>query len=151
MVKSRKRSVLVLGVLLAAGCGHGLRRHVAMPPPDASPRTVVQTYLAALDGHDRVTAAALLEPLWRRTVEHEVDPMLTNVKHLRVRHISAPTPTSLMHDGAYRGWQTTSVQVVFILSQYHAQSMPNGTNDWGYVLARKSASTPWRIVDEGQG
>ncbi len=42
---------------------------VAVPPPTASPRQVVQAYLHALDAHDSATAEALSTPGFRATTD----------------------------------------------------------------------------------
>jgi hypothetical protein len=120
-----------------------------MPSRDASPATVVRAYLAALNAHDRSTAVRLLAPRHRAIVETEIDSPLTNIRS--ITHIRIGTVSPQGGQGPDARFEIVDVSVRFDLSQYRAESMPNGPTDWGYLVGRAHASYPWRIVDEGVG
>ena len=152
-------AALVLGACSSgASVSHGPQSQreahrvaLAMPPPTAAPATIVATYLRALGAHDTTVAEALLEPRWRTSVQHEVDSPLTDTRSITNIKLGAPQRAGESANGPYEGWQTVYVPATFELRQYHADSMPDGPTDWGYVVGRRTPHEPWRIVDEGVG
>ncbi len=114
---------------------------------------MVRAYVAALNRHDVALASSMLTAEHLRTVKSEVDSWFTNIKTITALHVGTSVAENTGGGGdlaaGYR--QATRVPVTFTLQQKHADSMPNGVADWGYLLVRNTDAQPWRIADEGMG
>jgi hypothetical protein len=150
----RHRIARVLAVVAVAGClvavsawryGPWRERYaVAMPPPSASPRQVVQAYLRALGGHDSGTAVALSAPGHRDATRL----WLGKTASVRVLKIGAVQYYPRDPPG-----QRYVVPTDFVYSSYAWEpsdpSFWNGEHYWEYWLVH--ASGRWLISDEGTG
>ena len=110
-----------------------------MPPQDAAPEPVVQTYLDALDAHDCATANALFP-----TGNHDECRNVNTIRNVKL-HVptKAPSPealrTSVGADSQLR-WRWI-----------HTDPTLTGSVIWGYFLTRKAPDSPWVITGEGVG
>jgi hypothetical protein len=124
---------VALGWTAASALQARQERKVAVPPDDSSPQAFVRAYVAALDGGDCETAAALVHPdLREETVSSCVEG--SGPDGLSIREPFRENPRWSGHN---RGQQVVHVPVKF------------GSEWWGYVLLRGSSRDPWRIVDQG--
>ncbi len=122
---------------------------VAVPPDDATPEQVVAAFLDALDARDCDTAAAL----WATETADGGEPSwcgdVAPLDSIEIQDHSLESPADSGHDP---GDQVAWVDVTFTLD-WRAfgsdGSMPEGANDWGYLLVRSSPDDPWRITDQG--
>ena len=149
---------LVLGLVTACGtasheAGPPSEATAVAPPRNAAATDVVRAYVAALNRHDVALASSMLTAEHLRTVKSEVGSWFTNIKTITALHVGTPVAENTGGGGdlaaGYR--QATRVPVTFTLQQKHADSMPNGVSDWGYLLVRNTDAQPWRIADEGMG
>lgn len=123
---------------------------VAVPAPNATPEQVVTAYLAALNAHDCDTVRALTTEggsenakTWCEDVASLTDVDVAN--HLK----GNPQQT-----GHSLPEEVANVQVSFNLNWrplHNDGSMDEGNTAWGYLLVRTSATSPWRIFDQGMG
>ncbi|HET9059828.1 MAG TPA: hypothetical protein VFN61_07895 [Acidimicrobiales bacterium] len=142
-------SVLGLGALVIGGVVWAVEAPlpelspVAIPPANASPRTVVRAFVAALDRHDRATARALCVG--------DDPPCQFLDYYIRVRITQFLNSYPANNDGALpRG--VSGVYVGVILAGTARDGGPVGEGGfWGYVLAPIGPHRAWRIVDEGTG
>jgi hypothetical protein len=139
--------IFIISFLLASVCAWLVWSHIAgaqkrdigLPPTDASPTTVVRTYLDALDARDCDTAAKL----W--TSDGNLDCHgIAGVSNIRVHDpVPGPQETTLQ----------TYVTVEFHLSWRRFHYDPSLADDvaWGYYLDRSTPTSPWRITEGGAG
>jgi hypothetical protein len=122
-------------------------------PGNASAAEVVRAYVAALNQHDVALASSMLTAQHLHTVKSEADSWFTNVKTITAVRIGTPVtePTGGGGDLASGYREAVRVPVTFTLQQKHAESMPNGVSDWGYLLVRNTDAQRWEIADEGMG
>lgn len=121
---------------------------VAVPAPHATPEQVVTAYLDALKAHDCDTAEAVMAEGAKDKSWCEKVATLTgvDVKH----HVMEPPEYS----GRTAPEEVANVPVAFNVNWRplrNDNSMDEGPTTWGYLLVRDSASSPWRIVDQGTG
>jgi len=118
---------------------------VPIPPSNASPVTVVRSYVGAYNHRDFTTMTALY-PSMRSFDQSYRHRALGTMKDLKV--------TGSRHDGAY-GRQsprwTVGVEVNFTGLRWSDISYEPGHNGWNYDLQRIGPHRAWRIVDEGVG
>ena len=122
---------------------------VAVPAPDATPEQVVTAYLAAVDAHDCDTAEALMvDRADGGTTSWCEDVARLTAVDVRDHHGDVGARARRW------GGDVVDVPATFTLDWrlFHGDgSLEEGTTTWGYVLARDSADSPWRIVDQGVG
>ncbi len=149
----RRGLVIILTVAAVAVCLLALaawgywpwrdKPQVAVPPPTASPRQVVQAYLRALDAHDSATAEALSTPGFRATT----DLWLNTTASITRISIGAVQYFPLAPAG-----QRYEVPVEFWYSSHwwkQDPSFPDGQEGWGYQLVRSHGR--YLIDDDGVG
>jgi hypothetical protein len=123
---------------------------VAVPATGATPEQVVTAYLTALKAHDCDTAKALTIPSDRdNTKAWCTDVGSLSAVHVRTHHDERPK-----WSGRSPSEQVSNVPVTFVLDwrRFHNDgSMDEGPTTWGYLLARDSTDSPWRIFDQGTG
>ncbi len=123
---------------------------VAVPPRDASPEQVVSAYLDALNGHDCDTAEALMTT----TAADHARSWCHDVASLEGVDVQGHVTERPEWSGHVAPDEVVRVAVTFDLSWRLLRndgSMNEGPTTWGYLLARDSASSPWRIFDQGVG
>ena len=118
-------------------------------PPSA--QQVVGAYLDALNAHDVARAKTYLTAQHAAAVAAEVDSWFVNVRTITNVVVGPDAPRAAFGGPATGFSEVVQVGVQFTLTQYHAESMPNGANDWSYILVRNSDHDPWLIADEGMG
>ncbi|MGO1384108.1 MAG: DUF4829 domain-containing protein [Arachnia sp.] len=134
-------------------------KDVDMPSDDASPDVVVAAYMEALDAGDCETAKALVVPSNHTSAQ----TWCSQVASLSDTEVATPVPepaglsnpTSLRTEGkSVTSREVVDVRVKFTLKRSFSgrdMALPDGRNDWGYLLQRESPEEPWRIFDEGNG
>ncbi len=158
-VSSRLLLLIGLGTAAAAAVvlaatvwwGDAPRRDVEAPPPSASPRQVVATYLEALDAHDFETAGQLLAPGFR---EHAEETWFDDVDTVTDVEVGRPFQENPKWSGNPPGVEVMNVPVTFDVQWrwlHNDGSMEEGRTEWGYLLERSGPSAPWRIFDDGSG
>ena len=149
LVGGRRAAGPVVALLLAGAAavwwGTSPRPEVPVPPRTADPQQVVQAYLAASNAHDvdtmnALTAVDRVRPLSR------FDPTWT----LRDLEVSPPVPDPWIGDANTTYAEVVHVDVELHIIKGHDLNFPDDTDTyWGYILGRRSAADPWRIVDQG--
>ncbi|BEP15045.1 hypothetical protein acdb102_33560 [Acidothermaceae bacterium B102] len=151
-------AALVIGLLTACGTPHHQAAHPSHATAvaahgNASAADVVRAYVGALNRHDVALASTLVTAEHLHIVKSEADSWFTNVKSITALHVGTAVAESTSGGGdlaaGYR--QAMRVPVTFTLQQKHAESMPDGVSDWGYLLVRNADAEPWLIADEGMG
>lgn len=136
-----RAATLAAVAVMAVGCSNDPERTVPVPAADASPEELVRAYVDALDSGDLDTARALeaegagLADDWA-----DVDSV-TDLKvgdPFRETHRSSPRR------------QVVNVPVEFTVAGGDA-SLEDGRMVWGYILERRGAGEPWRIIGHGTG
>jgi hypothetical protein len=122
-------AAVALGVVEAWQYWPGREKYVvAVPPPSASPRQVVLTYLWALDAHDRATAYAVSTPAFRSTVALWLSrtASITRIWIGKVRYYPE-SPASARYEVPVGFWYE---------SHWWDQdeTFPNGQQGWGFQL-----------------
>jgi hypothetical protein len=118
-------------------------------PPSA--QQVVSAYIDALNAHDIARAKTYLTAQHAAEVAAEADSFFFNIRSITNVVVGPDAPRGAFGGPATGYSQIVQVGVRFTLAQYHAESMPNGVNDWSYILVRNSEHDPWLIADEGMG
>lgn len=153
---SRARVIALVAapiVLVAAAAAYLLlppwqTNSVPVPPRSATPRQVVDSYLAALDGHDCGTAKALTTASARRDLGY----WCRSVAHLdrvRIGNVGSGDPRA---DGFPSAYSDSHVEVTFRIAWrfLHGDgSMPAGHTIWSYELVRPASGGRWLIFDQG--
>jgi hypothetical protein len=117
---------------------------IAVPPLDATPEQVVTAYVDALNAHDCETAESLMAngaeddaAVWCKNLGSLTDLDITDVTE---------APKASRH--------SSGVSVTFNVKWrlfHNDGSMDEGATAWDYYLVRGSASSPWRISNQGAG
>lgn len=118
---------------------------VPIPPSNASPVTVVRSYVSAYNHRDFATMTALY-PSMRRFHQSYRHRALGTMKDLKI--------TGSHHDNTYgkhSPYWTVDVEVNFTGLRWSDISYQPGRNGWTYDLQRIGPDNAWRIVDQGVG
>ena len=121
----------------------------SQPASPPSAQQVVSAYLDALNAHDIARAKTYLTAQHAAEVAGEVDSFFVNVRSITNVVVGSYARRAAFGGPATGYSQIVQVGVRFTLAQYHAESMPNGVNDWSCILVRNSDHDPWLIADEG--
>jgi hypothetical protein len=119
---------------------------VTIPPADASPVQVVETYLRAIDVHDCDTARAM----WvGPNAGYANDDCVSISRISQVR----PEPTVMSDETSGTDGTASRVAVSYQVSyRPFRRQLPDGRELLFYDLSRSSAlGAPWRIIDAGTG
>ncbi|XVX20074.1 hypothetical protein ACQP1U_17600 [Actinomycetota bacterium] len=145
--------VVALAALAALWLWARPRADVPLPGPEATPEQVAAAYVAAVNGRDFDTANAIhvgdRENPWVFG-RFERAPRMDNLRIGTPVDEKAGTPAERGHGAADSYAQAWNVPVEFDFSGGDA-SMADGRMTWGFILARKSETERWRIIDEGSG
>lgn len=123
---------------------------VAVPPVGASPRRVVETYIAALNAHDCATARAVTTGFAR----WQVMGWCHGVARLSGLRVGTFVHEGPRYSGLPASASVVTAPVTFDLHWrllHASDSMSGGPTQWGYELVRTSPGAPWLIDDEGAG
>lgn len=118
-----------------------------MPPLDASPEQVVQTYLEAQQAHDCQTSQSLRSA----SMQPPRQPGKCNFLNLTEFRIikSQPDRAGLFHD------EHPLHQRIYVDLELgwgaEDHGFHRGTNPWSYILDRGARGAPWRIIAQGMG
>ena len=113
---------------------------VPIPPDDATPEQVVQTYADAVHARDCKTADALVNNQ-RQSWCGGIDITALKVIELTQEHKATDSGQGPMIE---RVW-------VKLTSQGGDISLPDGDHLWSYLLDRTGPNGAWRIYDQGTG
>lgn len=114
---------------------------VEVPPADAPPELVVETYLKAVQEGNCTVLSQLAT---RNQAERAWCGKGLTISRITIGD-PEPDPGSL----ASRDFQQAVYVPVRFDVQGGADSVESGMRDWGYVLVRDAAVQRWRIADEG--
>jgi hypothetical protein len=137
----------LLGIVIAGATWWGTApsAEIPVPPTSASPEQFVRSYLAAANAHDVDTMNALTEG-GQAGGASRFRPTWT----MRDVHISPATPDPWIGDSNTTYTDLVHVDVDLHIIRGHDLNFPDDSDTyWGYILARRSPTSPWRIVDQG--
>lgn len=148
-------AALALTGASVAGCGAGDTATVASvptaaPAPAATPQQVVRSFLTAAIARDLPTVRRLTTPAHFAMLRRAPDGELTNWLAVDDLRVGSPRRNpELVSSRRYPDvWY---VPVTFTLRQREVITFNGGPTTWGYVVARRGPSQPWRITEEGVG
>ena len=138
---------ILAGVIWAAKAPLPELRVVPRPPPSATPEQVVTSFVAALDGHDHLTAEALCarwacpldDDVWVR-IAHFGPVVTDNQACVPVKSDGSCVPRS--------GGVDVNVELTGLT---RSGELPGEGGVWEYVLAPIGPHGAWRIVGQGTG
>ncbi len=114
---------------------------VEVPPADAPPAQVVETYLEALHAGNCTVLGQL-------ATRNQAERAWCG-KGLTISRITIGDPEPDPGSVVSRDFQQAVYVPVRFDVQGGADSVESGMRDWGYVLVRDAAVQRWRIADEG--
>ena len=149
----RRAIVLIIALIaltLAGAWVFGYRLNiqtasVPLPPADASPETVIYTYVRAYNHRDFTTLAALY-PGERRFYQAERHRMLGKMSDFTI--VGSYRDTSY---GKHSPYWAIDVELNYTGIRGSDSAYPPGPNGWTYYLYRSGPNHAWRIADHGVG
>lgn len=132
-----------------AGFVHAPHTTVALPGAQASPATVIRTYVRAINDRDYSTANAI--QLRGPRIEDHGWFDAPSIRHLNVTHVTPVYSGKDVPSSSVTSFK--QVVEVDIRGQFHHwdDGLPGGDHMVSYYLGRNTDAQRWRIVDEGQG